>query len=386
MQVDFRCEKCGKLLQVDGEPGQRVRCTHCRKKVVIPAGLASLPRPRVAEDADVLRVDVEPEADPSDETAVMSALAGAMPWVISGLLHVGLFLVMVFIMMVGASTSTPPPVVAQAPVWTDDGPVGRFDPGENIRGDNRRARKEVVRPKPHRETQIEVGETKSPVELLAMGGQSVGEAAGQLGLRNRRGTDGPGTGMFGPGGRAYHVVYVIDRSGSMAPHLDDVKAEMARSIGRLVPRQDFHIIFFSNNRTIEGPRNGLVPAEYRQKSAAGKFILDVRASGRTTALVALKRAFAVLKDADRTGRGKIIYLLTDGDFSGVTGGSIHRTKDGRKLNGNEAVVEWLRENNAKGEVQVYTRLFRQNDPAARKVLQTIAELNHGRFKYVSPDE
>ena len=47
MNVDFRCEHCGKLLSVQGKTGDEVRCPHCMKMTAVPAGLASLPRPRV---------------------------------------------------------------------------------------------------------------------------------------------------------------------------------------------------------------------------------------------------------------------------------------------------------------------------------------------------
>ena len=47
MAIEFRCEQCGKLLSVDAEPESRVKCPYCKAKVVVPAGLASLPTPQV---------------------------------------------------------------------------------------------------------------------------------------------------------------------------------------------------------------------------------------------------------------------------------------------------------------------------------------------------
>jgi DNA-directed RNA polymerase subunit RPC12/RpoP/Mg-chelatase subunit ChlD len=386
MTVDFRCARCGKLLRVDGEAGQRVRCEHCHKKVVIPSGLAGLPRPHIADASDALRVDVEPEADPPDQASSMAGIAALMPWVLSGLLHVGLFLVMVFIMLIGASADRPQPVVTASAVWDDRGPVGQIIPGEDQPGDDRPAKKTVTHPQTSRESEIDVGETEKEVELLAAGDQAVGDPAGALGLDKRRGTDGPGTGIKGVRGRGYHVVYVIDRSGSMAPYFDDVRMALRISISELKPSQDFHIVFFSNNKTVEGPRERLVQADKANKKLASRFIGKVQAVGQTTALVALKRAFEILKHADRSKPGRVIFLLTDGDFGGITGGSSHRTSDGTVLTGNEAVIQWLRENNARREVQVNTLLIQHNDPRAKKVLETIAKDNHGKFKYVSPDE
>ena len=45
--VEFRCERCGKLLGAQAQDGQFVKCPHCRNKVAIPHGLASLPRPQI---------------------------------------------------------------------------------------------------------------------------------------------------------------------------------------------------------------------------------------------------------------------------------------------------------------------------------------------------
>ncbi|MCD6303876.1 MAG: hypothetical protein J7M21_02820, partial [Planctomycetes bacterium] len=84
--------------------------------------------------------------------------------------------------------------------------------------------------------------------------------------------------------------------------------------------------------------------------------------------------------------GKLIYLLSDGDFAGVTGGSIYQTDDGRTLQGNEAVVQWLRDNNKKKDVYVNTFLYLSKQESAIKVMQKVAQENGGRFKQISADE
>jgi len=185
---------------------------------------------------------------------------------------------------------------------------------------------------------------------------------------------------------AHHVVYVVDRSGSMAPTFDEIRVELLRSIGRLEPWQGFHIALFADNRAIEGPAKGLVPATAQNKDAAGRFLKVMHASGQTTVLPALKRAFAALADADQDKPGKAILLLSDGDFAGVTGGSRYQTKDGRTLLGNEAVVQFLRDRNKDKAVRVCTFLYHSRDPTAAKVLTTIAEENGGTYKRISPDD
>ena len=104
----------------------------------------------------------------------------------------------------------------------------------------------------------------------------------------------------------------------------------------------------------------------------------------------LKRAFQVLKYADASKAGRVIYLLSDGDFAGMPGGSQYRTADGKVHRGNEAVIQWLRDNNPKEEkkglIRVNTILYRNKDEEAMKVMETIAKDSGGRFKLISPDE
>jgi hypothetical protein len=189
----------------------------------------------------------------------------------------------------------------------------------------------------------------------------------------------------GKGGGARNIVYVVDRSGSMAKTFQEVKGEMLRCISRLLPGQMFHVVLFGDGLTIEGPRRGLVGAALENKVAALEFLLEKEASGTTTALVALQRAFTVLGTRP-ANESKLIYLVSDGDFSGLSGGSQYRAADGRMLGGNEAVLQWLVDNNKGPKVYIHTVLLHSIDETAVKVLKAIAASNGGRFKYISPDE
>ena len=51
MAVEFRWEECGKLLNVEAEPSDMVKCPNCKARVEVPAGVASLPRPQVPPGA-----------------------------------------------------------------------------------------------------------------------------------------------------------------------------------------------------------------------------------------------------------------------------------------------------------------------------------------------
>ena len=182
----------------------------------------------------------------------------------------------------------------------------------------------------------------------------------------------------------YSVVYLIDASGSMASVLDEIRGEVLKSVSHLQPGTDFTIVLFGRNDYVQGPRLMLLPAEKKNVKAAKKFLVNASASGSTTILPGLKRAFSILKYADPRKDGRIIYLVSDGDFAGLTGGSQYTSAAGKKFRGGQAVIEWLRDNNPKkgkpGHVYINTYLYNGVGPAAEKAMRTIAEENDGRFR------
>ena len=181
--------------------------------------------------------------------------------------------------------------------------------------------------------------------------------------------DGLRSSFFGSGGNAHHVVYAIDRSGSMVETFDTVRTEMLISISRLSPKQDFHVILFAKGPPLEAAARRLSVASRMNKGAAAKFLEDVRAQGQTDAIPALKRAFAVLARADKRRGRKLIYLLTDGNFPD-----------------NAAVLAAIRKLNKDKKVSINTYLYGRRPPEAEKVMRLIAKENKGRYKYVSADE
>jgi len=402
MTVDFRCENCGKMLSVDDQPGSAVRCPHCRKKVTVPEGLAALPRPHVPPNVGHAgphsggQVQGQANGEQGEEgaqeesQAVMGAMATIMPWVISVFLHLGLFLVMLFFVMVVVNNKIPPEIIIPDAALSLDSPGGVMDPKTATVSKSEADRRTVVKRYTKREDQVDKGKTEQTVQLLAASADGAHGGAADLGLTNQDAAGGPKSRFFGSGGNAYHIVYVVDRSGSMAPTFEQVRIEMLKSISKLQRGQDFTIILFAENQCIEGPEKRLVLAELEYKLKANNFLKDITASGQTTVLPALKRAFQILKYADASKPGRLVYLLSDGDFAGMSGGSTYTGADGRALNGNEAVVQWLRDNNPKDEkkglVHVNTFLYLNKDEDAMKVMDTVAKENGGRFKLISTDE
>ena len=180
---------------------------------------------------------------------------------------------------------------------------------------------------------------------------------------------------------AKHFVFITDRTGSMVTTFDYVRLQILLSISQLDPTRQFHIVLFGNVKPVEAPARRLVPATAENKIAAVEFLQSdqIRPTGRTVALPALRRAFEVLKSAGDE-KDKVILLLTDGGFSGIDGAGKYKGKSG-----NEAVVSFLKDVNAKGNVTIHTFLFGKEERAT-ETMKAIADQHGGEFKAIDLDE
>jgi len=141
-----------------------------------------------------------------------------------------------------------------------------------------------------------------------------------------------------------------------------------------------------NDKSIDLDGNGLLSGDMQNKLNAVRFLKDATAGGVTTALHSLKRAFEILKATDKNKYRKAIYILTDGDFGSFSTSGSYTTRNGTVLNGNEAVIQYLRDHNADKDVQVNTILLYSCDRLANKVMKQIAAENGGQFHLISEDE
>lgn len=175
----------------------------------------------------------------------------------------------------------------------------------------------------------------------------------------------PRSSLLGAGGNARHVVYVIDRSGSMINTFEEVRRAVLLSIGRLGSDQDFHVILFADGKAIENPPRRLVPPTEANRLQAADFLAGARAGNQSNPIPALNRAFDVLEEA--TGGGKLIYLLTDGVFP-----------DG------PAILAELANRNRDKQVRIHTYSWGL-DSSGLALLKEIARANGGLFRQVGTD-
>jgi hypothetical protein len=179
---------------------------------------------------------------------------------------------------------------------------------------------------------------------------------------SRPATTGP---LLGHDRSGRNIVYMIDRSGSMIDSFDFLKNTLVDSISGLGSSQNFHIVAFSDGAPIELGDKKLVPATVANKMAAGRFLEGLNAQGTTEPKSAIRRAFEVLAGANNQYL-KLIYFVTDGDFSGD----------------NENVLALIKKLDPKKEVQINTYLYNvREDKAGKEVLEKIARDSGGTYKF-----
>lgn len=360
MALRFRCEHCGKRLQVDQQPGELVACPYCRNTVTVPADAQEY----VPGKPQAAQTEGEGEEVLEEETtgdAVVAFLATYLPsWGTSVVLH--LAMILVALMATWVATKKPEDVEYQAQTVVKEKKklireMKRSAPKSRT---TRRAQSKQVSSFVFKTTENPIPDVAAnrlnPVEVIGIGGGGR-DFGGMAGFGTGRGGGSGGPDFFGVGGVAEKIVYVVDRSGSMTDSIMYVKYELRRSIRMLKPNQRFYVVFYSTGPAVGMPSGKLVPATEQNKLAAYEFIDSIVPVGQTDPSEALKQAFSVGPE--------LIYLLTDGEFD-------------RKI------VPLIDKLNAKKDVTVHTFCFIYTGGEA--ILQEIAQRNGGEYKYIGEDD
>jgi hypothetical protein len=296
--------------------------------------------------------------------------AVAMPWAISILFHLGLLLVLALTTMITIRHNDP---AGAAPVFTHLAEADTVDfpttpPSDEIEADTDSSAEAGRRIDSLRQLAVGDSESSTDSQLISLVGSST-PGAGGPGLEGRGAGAGGTVKTLDQVFRASHVVWVIDRSGSMVDTFDSLRLELLESIGGLdAEAQDFHLILFAGGKPLEKKSRRLTPATNEYKVEAAEFLDTIRPEGSTDPVAAIRRAFAVLDDADARP-GKVIVLLTDADFPD-----------------NQKVLQTVRSLNRDGDVRVYTTLFGNRGGSTKLVLETIANENGGGFSWIRPGE
>jgi len=298
----------------------------------------------------------------------LEQLSHIMPWVVSVFLHVGLVLVFLFITMFIMTTHIPEDIHVPGTVLAQNSAlVQPVTKAQVVNKEYKRTENQSYESK--KETGISAIDGKINKEVLMIGSSNAGGKLKKLPWGKVHSDI-----LFRPptiAGNIHHIVYVIDRSGSMVEIFDTVNVEMCKSISYLSREQYFHVVLFSSGKPLEHMARRLVLALPIHKQLMAKFLENIKPGGKTDPIPSLQRAFKVLDGADTSDgkTGKLIFLLTDGNFPD-----------------NNKVLAEVRKLNRNKKVLINTYLYGHRPPEAEIVMKKIAEENNGIYKYVSQDE
>jgi hypothetical protein len=185
------------------------------------------------------------------------------------------------------------------------------------------------------------------------------------GASGTAGGGGTGAEFMGVRTDGRHIVYVIDRSGSMmGDRFLHTLLELKRSIERLPEASTFSVVFFSSGNAFTGggsymlmPPGRMMRANARNKREAVDWAESVTPDGGTDPTEALKVALQLKPDA--------IFLMTDGMFDSPP-----------------AVESLLAMGNPDAKVSINTIAFHER--TAEEILKRIAAKHRGDYRFV-PD-
>ncbi len=203
-------------------------------------------------------------------------------------------------------------------------------------------------------------------DVVGIGGGEGPAVAGEgsgLGDRNLAG-GGPVGSLWGvgKGQRARTIVYVMDRSASMAETFSLLQRELLRAIGSLDADQSFNVIWFNEGDATQLAEQ-MLSATIDNKRKAFQAIKDIYPRGQTEPIDAIKRGLA--------GTPDVLFLLSDGDFA----------------EDNKAIMRMIAKTNEHQQTRINTILFLYDTVGdGERVLRAIAEKNGGTFKHVTEED
>lgn len=312
----------------------------------------------------------EPPADAEEQSPSVAEEVGtvlniSLPWAISLLLHLGLALLAVFIGFVTFVAEEDPPVVPETKLMQDPtSEVLTQATDVEVAATSSVAAEVQTEEAAESEDLSEVLESQTDDSLIAVEGEKAlpagGGAAGEGEL---------GTGLYGLGGNARSVVYVVDASGSLIDSLPFVVNELKSSIRKLQSEQVFNIIFFQYGQAVElPPRRRMKPANEAMKKQAADWITlengNISPGGASNPLEAIQLAISYQPD--------LIYILSDN----ITGSGQYAIDQNRLFER----IEQLKEKRRAGETRINTIQFLHPDPLG--TLKKIAGRNGGRYRFV----
>lgn len=248
--------------------------------------------------------------------------------------------------LTGSTDPAPPPSKVHLPLTHDVTPVP-VDPA----------------PPPMEDAPISAV-TLDDVPAFALPANPESSAVTATGTSSLMASAAPASSFFGQAGNAYRVVYVVDVSVSLWNSIEDIVREMRRSVGDLVPTQQFNIVLARPQRVEEFARGSLVRATRRHKQGAGSFLQAISwnwEAGQADPIEAMRRAFSA--------KPELIYFLSDGQYADIE----------------TQLEQTLKELNPEKSVKI-TVIAYTPTPRTERLLRRIAGEHGGNYRAVEPED
>lgn len=175
---------------------------------------------------------------------------------------------------------------------------------------------------------------------------------------------GPQGAVFGNGGNAYRIIFIVDGTGTMVGLKNTlVMRELKNTISRLKPTQSYNVIFF--NKGDQGgveaaDKNKLIDATSPNNKRTFEMLDRFSPEGSTNPMPAIELAFKQ--------NPQLLYILSDGEFDNLVS--------------YDEVIKKIDSLNEGRKVKVNTIMFGDRDARAEAALKKIAESNGGRMVFV----
>ncbi len=300
---------------------------------------------------------------------VSHVLTMLMPWVISVLLHLGLILLAFFVTWaVAGNQEEEEEEVIPISQFENDRPSELLTYSEDL---DVPATTEI--PREVQTQEVAKGDPLSSLNTdtandLALIGVTGSKA---LPLGSRIGKDPFGVGMYGVGGNARNIAYVVDASGSLIDTLPFVINELKDSIRRLNGQmQKFTIIFFQRDTAIEVPvpHRGLKRASPEVVHMVSEWITlengNVTPRGSSSPVKAIELALGYRPD--------LIYILSDN----ITGRGPYAVAQDELIE----LIKKTKQAKSTTRTKINTIQFLYPDPL--RTLELIATENGGIYRFV----
>jgi len=310
---------------------------------------------------------LDDDEQPTVGEEINTTLTMLLPWAISVLLHFGIGLLVVFVAWTQAvEEEEEPPIIPEAKML-NDAPDELLTESHEL---DVTATTEI--PKDIQTQEVAKGDPMSALNTDAATDMALIGVTGSKALPagSKIGKDAFGVGMYGVGGNARTIAYVVDASGSLIDALPFVIEELKHSFRKLSPSQRFTVIFFQRDTAIEVnvPHRGLKRADPETIKKVSDWISlesgNIIPRGSSNPIEAVKRAIGYRPD--------LVYILSDN----ITGKGRFAIDQTELLE----IIEQTKKQRGADKTRINTIQFLY--PDALGTLKTIAEKHEGRYRFV----